>query len=328
MRLSARLLVMATIAVVTASAVVVVPSVRPPAPDLVASPAIRLSVAVQPLTTRSDNIPSLADEIQMGIVPSLGAPLPTPPTIGPSPAPTGFEDAIKNTYSAIEPWVRYGFELATYAVGWIPWVGWLAPQIMIFYNFGERIVRSLVFNSADWLWGPLPFFEGLGNVAQDSWNALVQLGIDQWNFWLPSFPLPPLPFAAAATGVTAGAVVPEQKTVSEEKTLPGKKTLREEKTVPASRDAVRDAGAAQGRTVKSEVTTPRAEPQATVRGRWEVRDAPADTASAVSAKDARDTEMHGADGTKKQGADGTKKQGADGTKKQGADGTKKPRQSH
>ena len=89
-----------------------------------------------------------------------------------------------------------GFELATYAVGWIPWVGWLSPQIMIFYNFGERIVESLVVNSANWLWGPLPFFEGLGNIAQDSWNALVQLGIDQWNFWLPSFPLPPLPFAA------------------------------------------------------------------------------------------------------------------------------------
>ena len=102
-----------------------------------------------------------------------------------------FEDAIKNTYVAIEPWVHYGFQIAQYAVGWIPWVGWLAPQIDIFYHFGERIVRSLVFNSADWLWGPLPFGVGLANVARDSWNSLVQLGKDQWNFWLP--PLPPLP---------------------------------------------------------------------------------------------------------------------------------------
>ena len=30
-------------------------------------------------------------------------------------------------------------------------MGWLAPQINIFYNFGERIVRSIVFNIADWL---------------------------------------------------------------------------------------------------------------------------------------------------------------------------------
>ena len=65
---------------------------------------------------------------------------------------------------------------------------------MIFYHFGERIVRSIVVNSANWLWGPLPFLEGLGNIAEDSWNALVQLGLDQWNFWLP--PLPPLPGAA------------------------------------------------------------------------------------------------------------------------------------
>ncbi|MCV7072677.1 hypothetical protein H7H73_22250 [Mycobacterium rufum] len=108
-----------------------------------------------------------------------------------------FEDAIINTYHAIEPWVRYGFELATYAVGWVPWVGWLAPQIMIFYNFGERIVESLVVNSANWLWGPLPFGEGLANVARDSWDALVQLGRDEWNFWLP--PLPPLPLTAEQT---------------------------------------------------------------------------------------------------------------------------------
>ena len=62
-------------------------------------------------------------------------------------------DAIIGIYNAIEPWVRWGFEVATYAVGWIPYVGWLSGQIMIFYNFGERIVESLVFNFANWLWG-------------------------------------------------------------------------------------------------------------------------------------------------------------------------------
>ena len=47
------------------------------------------------------------------------------------------------------------------AVGWIPWVGWLSPQIMIFYFFGERIFHSDVFNFADWLWGSLPFFRAM-----------------------------------------------------------------------------------------------------------------------------------------------------------------------
>ena len=140
------------------------------------------------------------------IPPSLGQPFPTPQFPGPSPAPTDFAGSIKSTYVAIEPWVHYGFQLAQYAVGWVPYVGWLSPQIDIFYHFGERIVRSLVFNSADWLWGPLPFAVGLGNIARDSWNSLVQLGIDQWNFWLPPLPpLPPFPFAAQQAQPQAGA---------------------------------------------------------------------------------------------------------------------------
>ena len=163
-----------------------------------------LSAAVQP-SAQVSVVESLLN-LDLGrfiIPPSAAQPIPPPPTIpAPTPNPTagGLEDAIINAYHAIEPWVRWGFELAAYAVGWVPYVGWLAPQIMIFYNFGERIVESLVVNSANWLLGPLNFVDALGNVARDSWNALVQLGIDQWNFWLPSLPpLPPLPFAAQET---------------------------------------------------------------------------------------------------------------------------------
>jgi hypothetical protein len=255
MTISVRSYLVAGVAVVTASVVVVASSVRPPVPNVVASPAIRVSVAVQPLTTQSDNIasladeirmgivaslgapvptpsipgpspqplttqsdniPSLADEIRMGIVPSLGAPVPTPNIPGPSPAPTDFNSLIKNTYNALEPWVQYGFELATYAVGWIPWVGWLAPQIMIFYFFGERIARSDVWNLDDWLWGPLPFVQGWLNNASDKWDAVVQLGIDQWNFWLPNVPLPPVLSAfqqttALAANGTAAQQQPGQR---------------------------------------------------------------------------------------------------------------------
>jgi hypothetical protein len=109
-----------------------------------------------------------------------------------------------------------------YAVGWIPYLGWLAPQIDIFYHFGERIVRSVVFNSADWLWGPLPFAVGLGNIARDSWNSLVQLGIDQWNFWLPSLPpLPPFPLVAGQAqpqSAAAETLVPSVQQVAPETT--------------------------------------------------------------------------------------------------------------
>ena len=84
-----------------------------------------------------------------------------------------------------------GFDVAAYAVGWIPYVGWLAPQITIFYNFGERIARSITFNIADWLDGNISFGQGLVNVGVDTINSFIFLANDQLAFWLP--PLPPIP---------------------------------------------------------------------------------------------------------------------------------------
>jgi hypothetical protein len=256
MAFSVRSCLMAGVAVVMASAVVVASSVRPPAPDLVASPAIRLSVATRPLTTPSDNIPSLADEIGMGIVPSLGAPLPTPPNPGPSPAPTDFNSLIKNTYLAIEPWVQYGFELVTWGVGWIPFVGWLAPQIMIFYFFGERIAHSDVWNLDDWLWGSLPFLQGYVNNAVDKWNALVQLGIDEWNFWgLP--PLPPLPLAAQQTTTLAANPTTAQQQPAAAK-LTGQRT-----TAPTSVVTSTTVGTTKSSTSPTATVTDSPKPQLT-----------------------------------------------------------------
>lgn len=203
MTVSFRGCVRIAIAVIAAGSVVWGLTTAPPEPPPGVAVTVELAAAVTQVDaagsagSTSAGIPSLFDEIQRGIIPSLGAPAPTPPTPGPIPTPTSTNEAIKNLYNAAEPWVRYGFEVAAYAVGWVPYVGWLSPQIMIFYNFGERIARSITFNVADWLFGPLPFIQGLQNVARDSWNALVQLGIDQWNFWLPPLPpLPPLPLTA------------------------------------------------------------------------------------------------------------------------------------
>ena len=210
------------IALVTVGTVAIAPTVQPPARP--AERSVQLAAATQPTSVRppaeqSNFLGALLrlDLRQFIIPPSAGQPFPTPELPEPSPAPTDvqFEDAIINTYHAIEPWVRYGFEVATYAAGWVPYVGWLSPQIMIFYNFGERIVESLVVNSANWLWGPLPFGQGLGNIARDSWDALVQLGIDEWNFWLP--PLPPLPFGVQPTqtqAATTDTLVPANQSVT------------------------------------------------------------------------------------------------------------------
>lgn len=176
----------AGVGVITASAIAFAPSVQPPPPP---APAIQRTARVQ-LAASFDPF-SITDWLgRIVIPPSLGAPFPTPQFL-PQVAPTSIGSSIKNIYNAVEPWVRYGFDIAAYAVGFIPYVGWLAPQITIFYNFGERIARSITFNIADLLDGKVTFTQGLTNVVIDTINSFISLANDQIAFWLP--PLPPIP---------------------------------------------------------------------------------------------------------------------------------------
>lgn len=115
----------------------------------------------------------------------------------------GAQNAIINTYDAVEPWVQYGFELAQYVAGWVPIVGWFAPQIGILYNFGEAIVQSVVYNVAYWIGGTVSFGQGVTNVVRDSINAGITLVNQELGWILP--PLPPLPSSAIRTASAAAA---------------------------------------------------------------------------------------------------------------------------
>jgi hypothetical protein len=172
-------------------------SAEPPAPT---ASAVQLSAQVSALAQPLDPASLLIGFAERVVIPpSAITPFPTP-QFESTVAPTSAGSTIKNVYLAVEPWVRYGFEVGAYAVGWVPYVGWLSPQIMIFYNFGERITRSITFNIADWLDGHITFGQGLINVGVDTFWSAVQLGIDQWNFWLPPLPpLPPLPGSLFST---------------------------------------------------------------------------------------------------------------------------------
>lgn len=186
------------VAAVTAVAISAAPSV--PAPVTHSAPVaqvrvveqpVRLTAAVQPAVAPSAAaLPNLLTDWVRTLVPSSTAAFPTPqfpPRVGGNSLSSG----IKNVYNAVEPWVQWGFEVAEYAVGWIPVVGWLSPQIMIFYNLGERIVRSITFNIADWIGGSVSFLQGLRNVARDTINSFIYFANDELAFFLP--PLPPIP---------------------------------------------------------------------------------------------------------------------------------------
>ncbi|HTY33650.1 PE family protein [Mycobacterium sp.] len=104
-------------------------------------------------------------------------------------------DAIESAYLLVEPWVQYGFELASYAAGWLPWIGWIvAPQIMFVYNLFEPMVQSGLFNILDWLGGSITFVQGLNNflaATTASINYFIQTEINWFLGFLP--PLPPFP---------------------------------------------------------------------------------------------------------------------------------------
>ena len=221
MTVSVRSCLTTVVATIAAATIAFVPSVREPAPSApdvrVPTPAIQLAAQVRPpitgpvgieptaqvqsLVTTAALPDLLVEWVQRIFVPpSASAPFPTP-QFPPVVAPTSIGSSIKGIYNAVEPWVEWGFDVAAYAVGWIPWVGWLAPQITIFYDFGEMIVRSITFNIADWLDNRVSFAQGLVNVGVDTINAFIFLANAQLAFWLP--PLPPIPpigsFAAAET---------------------------------------------------------------------------------------------------------------------------------
>lgn len=208
MKRSARSAMAAGVSMLAVSAAVIAPVHPTDAP--VSDPTLRLTAAAEPLqppwlssqrktsevllgpSVASVDLPNLLVEwIERIIVPpSAGAPFPEP-EFPPVVVGNSIDSTIKNIYNAIEPWVEWGFDVAAYAVGWVPYVGWLAPQISIFYDFGERIVRSITFNVADWLGGNVSFGQGLGNVVVDTINSFIHLANDQLAFWLP--PLPPIP---------------------------------------------------------------------------------------------------------------------------------------
>jgi hypothetical protein len=199
MKVRARSFLMSGFALVSASLIAIPSSVQPPAP---AAPAIQLAADVQATAQPADYFSQLIDWWQPIFWPSASRPVPTRPPAITIPTQTSLPSTLEGAYHAIEPWVRYGFEVATYAVGWIPYVGWLSGQIMIFYNFGERIVHAITHNTLDWLNGNGSFAQNVAEGVSWTVDAFIQLGIDEWNFFLP--PLPPLPFSAQVGGALNG----------------------------------------------------------------------------------------------------------------------------
>jgi hypothetical protein len=182
---------MAAVATVTASAVVFAQSVQP-APPPRPAPAVQLVAVVQP-TALPPKLPLLTVLLNsplalLGPAAPLGTGLPAAPTPQAIPIAPNLADSIDSIYISVEPWVQYGFEVATAVVRWVPYVGWFAGLIMDGYFFVEGLVASGVFNFTDWLRGAGGIVENLVDFGIDVGLAFVWLGLDALNSFIP---LPP-----------------------------------------------------------------------------------------------------------------------------------------
>jgi hypothetical protein len=223
MTVSMRSTLAAGLAAVTVSAAAVVPVTLPGSPAITL-PSIELSASVLPW-----NQPAAA---AAGAVIGDNAPRPAAAALPAFPGPvtvsaTGSaSDTIINAYNAIEPWVQWGFEVAAWAVSYLPWpLGWLGQQINIAYNTGEPIVQALVYSFAYLIDGQ---FDLIGPTLINGVNNAVTNLVTGEIAWVLSFfpPLPPisfpvLPGASVAARAAAVAAPAPARTRSAEATVAG-----------------------------------------------------------------------------------------------------------
>ena len=205
MTVSVRSFLAAGLAAATLGAVVLVP-VSTPRTDA-------LTLSTDAFTWSSIELSSI--ELSAGVAPLLAPFTSATAAVNPGPfaAATGSAgEAIINTFNAVEPFVQYGFELAAWATGYLPWpIGWLGQQIDIAYNTGEPIVQALVYSFAYLIDGQ---FDLIGPTLSYGLNLAVTNFVDGEIAWILSFlpPLPPLPppppfpTAAVASSVATAAV--------------------------------------------------------------------------------------------------------------------------
>ncbi|MGV1087713.1 MAG: hypothetical protein ACOYBX_06995 [Mycobacterium sp.] len=114
---------------------------------------------------------------------------------------------IKAVYNAAEPWAAYAAEVATYALGFVPGLWWVAPGIDLAYFTIEPLVQAGVYAFADLVdldfpQIPIDVSAGLNEAA----NNFVTYGLAWVASLVPLPPLPPLPpFPGAALRPSAAA---------------------------------------------------------------------------------------------------------------------------
>jgi hypothetical protein len=196
MRVSVRACLLAGVTLIGASAIAI-------APVQVAPPDVTVS-ADRPTTTRvvSDARVEFLAAVQQMAPPSAAV------TADPVPL-NAASDAIINAWNAALPWIDYGVNLTDYVLGFIPYGYLIGDQIsIVYYSLIRPVANSFVVNLVapvvnDPL-NPASYVNGLLTLGSVTVTSLINLGINEFNYffgWLIP-PIPPLPLAAAAEATT------------------------------------------------------------------------------------------------------------------------------
>lgn len=243
---SARAALIAGVSTAVVGAMAVTPvSSTALAPVRTLSPAVQLSAALesldQPAVGSTDVDPAEPALYDAGPDTVLYTASPT------AAATTGVESFIKNTYNAIEPWVAWGFQLAQWAMGFIPIVWWVAPGVSLAYYTIEPLVQAGVYTFADVL--GLNFSQigpDIRSGIQQSWQNFVNYGLAWIGSLIPLPPLPPFPprpfasvpvksIAASRAAAAAAAVVADEAVSPVSAEAPSGESTATTPAAPASR---------------------------------------------------------------------------------------------
>ena len=219
MTMSVRSYLTAGLAAATVSALAAVP-VSTATPTTITLPSIELSAAVlpliQPATLAAGAVLGAATEATKPAAAASAASALAPAAA----ASASGGDAIINAYNAVEPWAQWGFEVAAWAVSYLPWpVGLLGQQVNIAYNSGEPVVQAVVYSFAYLIDGQVSLIgPTLADGLKTSANNFVQGEINWFLSFFP--PLPPISFpvfpgaavASRAASLRAGTAVPPAAT--------------------------------------------------------------------------------------------------------------------
>ena len=246
------------------AAVAVVPTPTAMTSAMTVSPAVALRAAVTPLL-EPVNVAAITE-----YAPSLCCSNPAEAsavTVNP------ISTAIINAYDFAEPWVAYGFELADYALSFVPGLWWIAPAIDLAYFSIEPLVQAGVYSFAYLIDGQ---FAEIGPTlalgVQEAIDNFIFFGIAWIGSLIPLPPLPPFPpippFGAASVSAPAQSV--------------GRTAAVAGAAATTTAEIVESEAAAPVETLATAVAAPRSAKASSVRAATRAESAAAPAESAVA----------------------------------------------